>query len=886
MMVWDWFVFYLKDEVQASIPETSPSGLKLINNSEFREFSDYAPGIHSSTSQEKDPMSSPSGLLQAGVDALKQRRYPEAVQAFETVCQSQSNYRSKEFFQAQMYLVRAYQESGQISQAIALCQQMAACEHTQVREWAQRTLPTLSHQEGNAQTVAEDSTSQPVIDPAVSESVKDSALPQNLLSAERSAELLKAGNQALKTRRFVDAVNYLEQYCRGTSPGESNYAQAQMWLVKAYRGSEQTAQAIALCRELMNSEKEYVRIWAKQFLLTMVPAEEPEEDTELTELSVAPVDAGTSSRPSFARNARGATPQATQNSIPKAGRSDRRGVKLPMKGVAASLSMASGVTVSLLAGMILVLFLSLMLIVESENPTLGFAIAVILTVVANAAIFFLSPFIMDLIQGWLYGTRWMSLSEVERYSPETGRILREVCQQKNLKQPRLGIIEDQNPTAFTYGSLPDSARLVVSRGLFTYLDDDEIATVYAHELGHIVHWDFAVMTLASTLVQIAYLLYVYIDAIADRVDNSQVKSSARGITIMAYVFYIVGEYLLLYLSRTREYYADHFAAEVTGNPNGLSRALVKIAYGILEEGKRSKEPSKVLQGTRALGIADPKSAAFTGTAYRVASEPQKIGRVFLWDMFNPWAWWMELNSTHPLTGKRVRALSTYAEQLGLDTEFDMSVVMREGRSLNKKKLYGSFATDVIVLWADKVLGFVGLLIGAAFAVVNRNPGLALSPALIGFGLGTLLKMVFMYPDFNRAPETDVLALMSDPYASPLRGRAVKLAGIVIGRGDAGYKFGSDLKMQDSTGMIYLHYTSRFGPLGNFLFGMSQADSFVSREVSVVGWFRRGIMPWIDLVKMDCPSKWNVTSHPRFWLLVLGIGSIALGFLLPSMMSSL
>jgi hypothetical protein len=255
-------------------------------------------------------------------------------------------------------------------------------------------------------------------------------------------------------------------------------------------------------------------------------------------------------------------------------------------------------------------------------------------------------------------------------------------------------------------------------------------------------------------------------------------------------------------------------------------------------------------------------------------------------MFNPWAWWMELNSTHPLTGKRVRALSTYAEQLGLDTEFDMSVVMREGRSLNKKKLYGSFATDVIVLWADKVLGFVGLLIGAAFAVVNRNPGLALSPALIGFGLGTLLKMVFMYPDFNRAPETDVLALMSDPYASPLRGRAVKLAGIVIGRGDAGYKFGSDLKMQDSTGMIYLHYTSRFGPLGNFLFGMSQADSFVSREVSVVGWFRRGIMPWIDLVKMDCPSKWNVTSHPRFWLLVLGIGSIALGFLLPSMMSSL
>lgn len=820
-------------------------------------------------------MSSPSGLLQAGVNALKQKRYSEAVQALETFCKSQANQRNKELFQAQMYLVRAYQENGQSTQAIALCREMAASEYTQVREWAQRTLPTLSHTEPSqpSDTQAAEEPTQPFL---------KRPSPQDLLPPERSAELLKTGSQALKVRRYADAVENLEKYCQGTDPSDGNYAQAQMWLVKAYKNNEQTEQAIALCRELVGSDKEYVHIWAKQFLLTMVPAEPPAEEAAETHETPAP---GTATSPAFVRNARGAAPQAANN-IPKAGRSDRRGVKLPMKGVAASLSMASGITVSLLFGMILVLSLSLLLIMDSENPTLGLMIAISITIAVNALIFFVSPIIMDLVQGWLYGTRWMSLAEVERYSPETAKVIRDVCQQKKIKQPRLGVIEDQNPTAFTYGSLPNSARLVVSRGLFTYLDDDEVATVYAHELGHIVHWDFAVMTLASTLVQIAYLLYTYIDKIADRVDNAQVKNSARGVTIMAYIFYVVGEYLLLYLSRTREYYADHFAAEITGNPNGLSRALVKIAYGILEEGKRSKEPSTMLQGTRALGIADPKSAAFTGTAYRVASDPQKVGRVFLWDMFNPWAWWMELSSTHPLTGKRVRALSTYAEQLGLETEFDMGRVMREGRSLNRKKLYGNFATDVIVLWADKIGAVLGLLIGGAFAAVNHNPGMVLSPALIGFGFGTLLKMVFMYPDFSRAPETDVLSLMSDPYASPLRGRAVKLAGEVIGRGDAGYKFGSDLKMQDASGMIYLRYTSRFGPLGNFLFGMTQAEGFVNREVAVTGWFRRGIMPWIDLVKMECPSKWTVTSHPRFWLLLLGLGSIALGFFLPSIVANL
>lgn len=192
------------------------------------------------------------------------------------------------------------------------------------------------------------------------------------------------------------------------------------------------------------------------------------------------------------------------------------------------------------------------------------------------------------------------------------------------------------------------------------------------------------MTVASTLVQITYLIYTF--ARRMRSGGEKAKDAAQTIALVAYIFYLVGTYLLLYLSRTREYFADHFAAETTGNPNPLSRALVKIAYGLVEEGKRSKEPSVVMEGTRALGIYDHKAAASTGTAYRIAAAPDQIGRVFSWDLFNPWGWWMELNSTHPLTGKRVRALSNYAEQLGLDVEFDMARTVREGNQLNKGKL--------------------------------------------------------------------------------------------------------------------------------------------------------------------------------------------------------
>ncbi|HEY9662086.1 MAG TPA: zinc metalloprotease HtpX, partial [Allocoleopsis sp.] len=551
------------------------------------------------------------------------------------------------------------------------------------------------------------------------------------------------------------------------------------------------------------------------------------------------------------------------------------------------LVLASGVTISLLFGMVLVLSLNLLLISDSADPVTGTAMAIGFTIVFNLIVFFLSPFIMDLVQGILYGTRWTSLSEIERYSPEAARTLRLVCQQKKLKEPRLGIIEDQNPTAFTYGSLPHTARLVVSRGIFTYLDDDEIATVYAHELGHIVHWDFAVMTLAATLVQITYLIYVGTREVGERLGNSdaakKVKGGLQSASLTAYLFYIVGEYLVLYLSRTREYYADHFASEITGNPNGLSRALVKIAYGILEEGQRSPQPSRMLQGTRALGISDPRSASFTGTAYRIATEPQKVGRIFLWDMFNPWAWWMELNSTHPLTGKRIRALTNYAEQLGVEAEFDMARVVNEGRHLNRRKLYGYFAFDVLLYWADWIGSILGLVLGGVIlSTAHVSPIVIVSLVLFGFGIGTLFKAFVMYPNFDRAPATDVLSVMSDPYASPLRGQPVKLTGKVIGRGDAGYRFGSDLKMQDPTGMVYLRYNSRFGPIGNFLFGTSQAESFVRQEVTAIGWFRRGVMPWVDLVRMNCPTKWNINSYHRFWMFVLGFGSLLLGFVLPTL----
>ena len=561
----------------------------------------------------------------------------------------------------------------------------------------------------------------------------------------------------------------------------------------------------------------------------------------------------------------------------KASRNPSGSVRLMLTAVGGNLLVASTLTLTLMGGMVFALIMAFLFIQDSANPGQGLVIAIVLTILFNLVSFFISPWIMDLTQQWLYKTRWVNLDEIGRYSPETVKIIEQICQQKNLKQPRLGIIDDQNPTAFTYGTLPNSARVVVSQGLFTYLDDDEIAAVYAHELGHVVHWDFAVMTLASTLVQICYLFFVFARRIGRHSDKA--KDALQALSLAAYLFYWIGTFLLLYLSRIREYFADHFAAQVTGNPNALSRALVKIAYGLVEEGRREPEPSRLMQGTRALGIYDHKAAVTTGTAYRISASPERLGRVFLWDMFNPWGWWMELQSTHPLTGKRIRALSNYAEQLDLATEFDMARVVKEGKTLSQQKLYGGFFFDLFLYLAETIGFFAGLIIGSILAAQTGYKGLAIGGVFLGLGVGILLKALVMFPQYEQAPETDILSLMADPYASPLRGKPAKLNGTLIGRGDAGYIFGSDLQFQDKTGLLFLRYSSRFGPIGNFLFGMSRVKNLIGTQTKTLGWFRRGAASWLDLIRLETENGTIVNSYHRFWSFLLSIILILLGIYL-------
>ena len=202
-------------------------------------------------------------------------------------------------------------------------------------------------------------------------------------------------------------------------------------------------------------------------------------------------------------------------------------------------------------------------------------------IVALILQFLISPWLTDLNMRWIYKAKFDA--QLPDY---LDAFIADVCAQNNMKLPRIGFIDDGAPNAFTYGHTKNDARIILTRGIFELLNEEEVKAVVAHELGHAVHYDILVMTAAQLVPMVLYAVY---KACMDYKSSSSSKDSSKGeggvklIGVIAYILYIIANYIVLWLSRTREYMADAFSADVTRNPNALGSALVEIGFGLSTE---------------------------------------------------------------------------------------------------------------------------------------------------------------------------------------------------------------------------------------------------------------------------------------------------------------
>jgi len=176
--------------------------------------------------------------------------------------------------------------------------------------------------------------------------------------------------------------------------------------------------------------------------------------------------------------------------------------------------------------------------------------------------FLISPWLTDLSMKWFYKAKFDA--EIPEYLKE---FINKECEKHNVKYPKIGIIDDGAPNAFTYGRTKKDARIVVTRGIFELLNENEVKAVVGHEMGHIVHMDMLVMTAVQIVPLVLYAIYE-IFAKSNRNDNNNNKAAIIG--YIAYILYVICQYIILWLSRTREYYADEFSVTEIENPSALA----------------------------------------------------------------------------------------------------------------------------------------------------------------------------------------------------------------------------------------------------------------------------------------------------------------------------
>lgn len=332
---------------------------------------------------------------------------------------------------------------------------------------------------------------------------------------------------------------------------------------------------------------------------------------------------------------------------------------------------------------------------------------------------------------------------------------------------------------------------------------------------------------------------------------------------MAYLAYLITQYLMLFLSRVREYWADRFSVETTRNPNALIGALSKIAFGLVaneneikeesDKEKQSNEKKKIaIQALGVMNVSSSKEMALY-SSQPLAAGAQDLKEIMRWDLWSPWASLYELQSTHPLTAKRINAIAASGLKMGIEPTviFDLK---------QPESYWDDFFKDLFIYLAPFLAGGIMALLtykqfGSPKFIIN---------VVIALSFGGLLKTLLCYPQ-NNFFQYSIVSLLRKVKVSPVTAIPVALKGTIIGRGESGNIFSEDLVIRDQTGIIFLDYEQPLGIM-NFLFALTKAKRFSGQEVKVEGWYRRAPMPYVEIKRISSQSESSTSYVYHFKLL--------------------
>jgi heat shock protein HtpX len=215
-------------------------------------------------------------------------------------------------------------------------------------------------------------------------------------------------------------------------------------------------------------------------------------------------------------------------------------------------------------------------------------------------------------------------------APELFQIVGELAQRASLPMPRVYILQEDQPNAFATGRNPQNSAVAISTGLLQILNRDEIAGVMAHELAHIKNRDTLLMTISATVAGAISTVAQFGFLFGGRSDGR--SHPVIGLLTML-LAPIAAAIIQFAISRSREYVADRDGGLISGRPDALASALMKLEAGAR---RTVNVPAEQHPATAPLFIVNPLSGGGIDSMF----------------------------STHPSVENRVAALQQLAAEMG------------------------------------------------------------------------------------------------------------------------------------------------------------------------------------------------------------------------------
>jgi heat shock protein HtpX len=224
------------------------------------------------------------------------------------------------------------------------------------------------------------------------------------------------------------------------------------------------------------------------------------------------------------------------------------------------------------ARMVLTLFLLGLLYVVFAGVLFAAGAGVGIMVVVLAALSLSQLFLSDKLALASMGAKEVSPQE----APGLHAMIERLCIQADLPKPKIAVADTHVPNAFAIGRSQKSATVCATTGIMQTLSPAELEGVMAHELSHVKNRDVLIMTVASFFASVASMIMQFAFFFGGG-DDEDGGLPFIVILLSSALVYVISFFLMMALSRYREFSADRGAALTTGRPSALASALMTIS---------------------------------------------------------------------------------------------------------------------------------------------------------------------------------------------------------------------------------------------------------------------------------------------------------------------